>query len=97
MTVSRTGGENDDDEQLFMKEGFDAAGLFDVVAQLKNGDVLLDWLQQNTTALPDLILSDLNMPGMGGMQCLRELKARAPSGAPEPAVRRTSGGGRGTG
>jgi CheY-like chemotaxis protein len=27
----------------------------------------------------DLVVLDLNMPGMGGMQCLRELKARAPA------------------
>ena len=25
--------ENDEDEQLFMKEGFDATGLFNIVAQ----------------------------------------------------------------
>ena len=32
--------ENDEDEQLFMKEGFDAADLFEIIAQAKNGDTL---------------------------------------------------------
>jgi CheY-like chemotaxis protein len=66
--------ENDDDEQLFMKEGFDAAGLFDIVAQVRNGDTLFDWLDENITALPDVILSDLNMPGKNGYDVINEVK-----------------------
>ena len=67
--------ENDEDEQLFMKEGFDAAGLFDIVAQPKNGDTLFDWLSENKNALPDVILSDLNMPGKNGYDVITEIKA----------------------
>ncbi len=67
--------ENDEDEQLFMKEGFDAAGLFHIVAQLRNGDTLLEWLQRHNGSLPDLVLSDLNMPGKNGYDILDELKA----------------------
>lgn len=66
--------ENDEDEQLFMKEGFDAAGLFDIIAQVSNGDTLIDWLDENTTALPDVILSDLNMPGKNGYDVINEVK-----------------------
>jgi CheY-like chemotaxis protein len=66
--------ENDDDEQLFMKEGFDAAGLFEIVAQVRNGDTLFDWLDENTNALPDVILSDLNMPGKNGYDVISEVK-----------------------
>ena len=67
--------ENDEDEQLFMKEGFDAAGLFDIVAQVKNGNTLFDWLNENKNALPDVILSDLNMPGKNGYDVIKEVKA----------------------
>lgn len=67
--------ENDEDEQFFMKEGFDAAGLFEIKAQLRNGDELLEWLKENETLLPDLVLSDLNMPGKNGYDILDELKA----------------------
>lgn len=67
--------ENDEDEQLFMKEGFDAAGLFDIVAQLRNGDTLFEWLSENKHALPDVILSDLNMPGKNGYDVINEVKS----------------------
>lgn len=67
--------ENDEDEQLFMKEGFDAVGLFNIIAQLKNGDVLLEWLEQNKQNLPDVILSDLNMPGKNGYDIITDIKS----------------------
>ena len=67
--------ENDEDEQMFMKEGFDAAGLFEIVAQVKNGDALMDWISGNRRSLPDLILTDLNMPGKNGYDIMDELKA----------------------
>jgi len=67
--------DNDEDEQFFMKEGFDAADLFQIKAQLRNGDLLLEWLEENKAVLPDLVLSDLNMPGKNGYDILDELKA----------------------
>lgn len=61
--------ENDEDEQFFMREGF-AASSFEILAQLNSGDELIDWLEQHKTDLPDLILSDLNMPGKNGYDIL---------------------------
>lgn len=66
--------ENDEDEQLFMKEGFDAADMFEIIAQLKNGDALLEWLNENPQTLPDVVLSDLNMPGKNGYDVITDLK-----------------------
>lgn len=66
--------ENDEDEQFFMKEGFDQTGLFDLVAQLSNGNDLHAWIRDNTGPLPDLILSDLNMPGKNGYDILDEFR-----------------------
>jgi CheY-like chemotaxis protein len=66
--------ENDEDEQFFMKESFDASGLFEILAQLKNGNVLIDWLETPHQALPDLVLSDLNMPGKNGYDILSYMK-----------------------
>ena len=66
--------ENDEDEQFFMKEGFDAAGGFQIVAQLKSGDDLFEWLNENKNNLPDVILSDLNMPGKNGYDIIQEQK-----------------------
>jgi CheY-like chemotaxis protein len=77
--------ENDEDEQQFMKEGFDAVGLFEIVAQLKNGDELLEWLEENRTKLPDVILSDLNMPGKNGYDVIEDIKGN-PSFAHVPVI-----------
>lgn len=66
--------ENDEDEQLFMKEGFDTAGLFEVIGIMKNGDSLMEWLDHMENLLPDVILSDLNMPGKNGYDVINEVK-----------------------
>lgn len=65
--------ENDEDEQFFMKEGFDSVDLFDILAQVNDGNLLLEWLQNNADNLPDLILSDLNMPGKNGYDIIDEI------------------------
>jgi len=67
--------ENDEDEQFFMKEGFNASGLFQILAQLECGEDLFEWLQENPDIMPDLILSDLNMPGKNGYDIITEIKA----------------------
>lgn len=67
--------ENDEDEQFFIKEGFDATGLFEIAAQLPNGDALFEWLAENKTMFPNVILSDLNMPGKNGYDILDGIKA----------------------
>jgi CheY-like chemotaxis protein len=67
--------ENDEDEQFFMKEGFDAAGLFDIIGQCRSGEDLFEWLSDHKAALPDIILTDLNMPGKNGYDIIEETKA----------------------
>ena len=67
--------ENDEDEQVFMQEAFENTGLFQIAAMLRNGDELLEWMSQNPGELPDLILSDLNMPGKNGYDIIDEIKA----------------------
>ncbi|MDB5251735.1 MAG: response regulator [Flaviaesturariibacter sp.] len=66
--------ENDEDEQYFMREGFEASGKFRIRAMVANGDELLDWLGQHPTELPDFILSDLNMPGRNGYDIITDMR-----------------------
>lgn len=67
--------ENEEDEQIFMKEGFDATGLFTILAQVKNGDTLFEWMEAHPGTLPDIILSDLNMPGKNGYDIIDTIRA----------------------
>lgn len=67
--------ENDEDEQPFMREGFESSGLFEVAAVVGNGNLLFQWLDAQAGSLPDLILSDLNMPGKNGYDILTETRA----------------------
>jgi len=69
--------ENDEDEQLFMREGFDGTGRFEILAFANSGDELIEMLDNESLPLPDLILSDLNMPGKNGYDILRELRANS--------------------
>jgi CheY-like chemotaxis protein len=69
--------ENDEDERMFMKEGFDTAGMFNIIAQVNNGDDLFEWLNENGDSLPDVILSDLNMPGKNGYDIIDEVRNTA--------------------
>lgn len=67
--------ENDEDERFFMKQAFEASGLFELRAQLENGEALFAFLEQNSGKLPQVILSDLNMPGKNGFDIITEIKA----------------------
>jgi len=66
--------ENDEDERMFMMESFNANNMFDVLGMVKNGDHLIDWIQENSDNMPDVILTDLNMPGKNGYDIIRFIK-----------------------
>ena len=65
--------ENDDDEREFMREGFAESGKFDIMALVKNGDLLLEWLSKSPVR-PQVILSDLNMPGKNGYDIIEQMR-----------------------
>lgn len=69
--------ENDADEQYFIKEAFDASGYFVIRMQAENGDALINWLNEHPEQLPDVILSDLNMPGKNGYDVIQYCKGIA--------------------
>lgn len=70
--------ENDEDERLFMSEAFRASGEFEILGEFGNGDQLTEWLDSPPPQLPELVLSDLNMPGKNGYDIIDELKATYP-------------------
>ena len=70
--------ENDEDERFFMSEAFRASGEFIILGEFGNGDQLTEWLHGSPQELPELVLSDLNMPGKNGYDIIDELKITYP-------------------
>lgn len=70
--------ENDEDERFFMSEAFRASGEFEILGEFGNGDQLTEWLHESPRELPELVLSDLNMPGKNGYDIIDELKTTYP-------------------
>jgi CheY-like chemotaxis protein len=66
--------EDNEDERLFMKEGFTQTGLYEIVGEAENGNQMLDLLMQPGFSLPQLVLSDLNMPGKNGYEVIKDVK-----------------------
>src|SRR5687768_11830425 len=63
--------ENDEDEQDFLREGFDSTEFFQVIGMAISANDLFRILDENSSELPDLILTDLNMDGQNGYDVLR--------------------------
>lgn len=66
--------EDNEDERLFMKEGLLQTGLYDIVGEAENGNEMLRMLRQSSGPLPEVILSDLNMPGRNGYEVIVDVK-----------------------
>lgn len=69
--------DNDPDEIEFMQEGFHSSGFFEVVGVAANGDELLENILKPDQPLPDIIVSDLNMPGKNGLDILQVVRVSA--------------------
>lgn len=69
--------EDNEDERLFMKEGFLRTGLYEIVGEAENGNEMLDLLTTSSVPAPDVILSDLNMPGRNGYEVIIDIKTNS--------------------
>jgi len=56
---------------------------YQVVAEAGNGQAALDWLRQHKA---DLVLLDIQMPGLTGLEVAEQLLAELPASAPRPAI-----------
>ncbi|MFC6096726.1 response regulator [Flavobacterium qiangtangense] len=65
--------EDDFDDGEVILESFKKHPLFLKVEILRNGKQLLDYLNDETKSKPDLILTDLNMPIINGLEVLKEI------------------------
>jgi CheY-like chemotaxis protein len=69
--------EDDEDERFFMKEGFLQSGLYEIVGEAENGNEMLELLTTPSFPMPEVILSDLNMPGRNGYEVILDIKTNS--------------------
>ncbi|OHB50771.1 MAG: hypothetical protein A2Y10_01735 [Planctomycetes bacterium GWF2_41_51] len=70
--------EDDPGDQKLIKTSLKSQHITNTPLIVSSGEEALEYLQRtkiNNEAVPDLILLDLNMPGMGGREFLRQIKA----------------------
>ena len=68
--------EDNEDERLFMKEGFLQTGLYQIIGEAENGNEMLELLSASSS-MPDVIVSDLNMPGRNGYEVIMDIKTNS--------------------
>jgi CheY-like chemotaxis protein len=66
--------DDDADDREILRDAFMAHNNRPQYVFLEDGESLLNYLYENESALPSLILMDLNMPGMDGREALKEIK-----------------------
>lgn len=63
---------------VLMKEAVAETGRFKVVSEVYNGNQAIQFLQNalgtSPSRLPDMIMLDINMPGMSGFETLKAIK-----------------------
>lgn len=73
--------EDDEGHAVLIQEHLEDAGLANPILRFKDGQEVLDHLQGPGRALQNLLLLDINMPRVGGLEVLRRLKG-------DPATRK---------
>lgn len=69
--------DDDTDDILFFTDAFDSLKINTKVKVFKDGFELMNYLNKEDAALPDVLFLDLNMPKKSGIDCLLEIKANS--------------------
>ena len=60
---------------MFMIEPFKQNGKYEIVAEASNGNELMEILNQHSAPMPELVVTDLNMPGKDGYDVIKDVKS----------------------
>ncbi len=66
--------EDDDIDAKIVERAFNKLRIVNPIVRAKDGIIALELLRNGTVARPYVILLDLNMPRMGGLEVLEELR-----------------------
>jgi CheY-like chemotaxis protein len=67
--------EDDPGDQKLTRKALERIGIDKALAVVSTGEQALEYLENGENPEPELILLDLNMPGMGGKEFLRIIKS----------------------
>ena len=65
--------EDDEDDADVISEIFNKNPDFDKVSLVTNGEELLNYLKNSSNETPDVILTDINMPIIDGIEALQQI------------------------
>ncbi|MEI7582065.1 response regulator [Runella sp.] len=66
--------DDDSDDREMFQEALSEVPIAAKLTEVKDGEKLMQWLNQPAEQLPDLLFLDLNMPRKNGHECLEEIK-----------------------
>lgn len=66
--------DDDEDDRLFFTEAFSELKINTRVNTVNDGVELMDFLNDESSILPNVLFLDLNMPRKNGVECLLEIK-----------------------
>jgi CheY-like chemotaxis protein len=67
--------DDDRDDRFLFGEALSEIQIKATLATVQDGEELMQYLENNSPALPDILFLDLNMPKKNGFECLMEIKA----------------------
>lgn len=68
--------EDDADDQLLFTEALKQVCSDNILTTVSNGTLMLELLRKNKNSLPDVVVLDVNMPGMSGIECLKIIRSK---------------------
>lgn len=68
--------DDDKDDRFFFKKALNNITVPTKLVTVPNGERLMEYLDENSETLPDVLFLDLNMPRKNGNECLVEIKAQ---------------------